>query len=1265
MLNVKSSIFSTAFVLASLSAVGPAAAGSPAWLPDKEACKYVVVKEDGTFEENGLAFLTGNNSEGAIKTGMVAGVACAGSSRLYYLVAAEWDELLKWRGGGNDIIFNIRYFDDSPGRVTIKYDSSDFRFQLGVYAPGAWRLPEDAKDGIELLGDKRWKTAAIRLPFACFTKGLRGGDIWIGPSSPAFAIAGAFLTKAKTIHVRPPVIKVVENNTMRLELDTFGVARIFDKKANKPVLEATALHESLARLTVKHPGASPVAFHDLYNAELEGIETSGSPDEPILVMRHRLACGIKLATTIKLLAEGQSEWRLAIDNPTELEVCEIRFPLISGIKLGGDADDDRQVLAKVWGQTWKPITTQRPVTRWGTSMRWTTIWDADQGLYVGIEDERLDDWGFVVGGDGEGGAVVAPCQRILAKPNATWESACYRIALTPGDWHAAADIYRAYVEKALKPTDVHPYVKWLVDSWVTMASDGMELRGWHAINEQYNNFGSPMMAGNRQMLDGADAEYCGVFPYPSPAWGSIREFQEKIALRRALGGVYTPYLNAHLFAGGYCHYKRVGSFSKLRLPGEIPIPDDEWYSKAMTYGYESEKHNPGKDTSPFAQQGMAMGSREWRDWLQYWTRRYIEWGADGMYYDQFNIIYPNGKLYPDFPDTYGCWTRAALDTITKMKAESRKVNPYYVSSGESCNDVFGQVVDVQMASGVFNRINFFTYCNPSQIVIDGYWNGGLAGGGERNRSIWQVGARFDDGSHGNLRGLKGEDAVAWFGKVIALRKAVKSLLYDARFMDTVGLTIRGPDGKGIASREYASLNTPSSGVIGRWFLFKQDGQAGAVVNLINAIDSEDGESTAALKGAMLSLHTRSFGPVKQATAWPLDGKPFMINGKQEGDVYTFTIPETELSSVVLSSNLRPVVEWLLDPVAAAGDNKVVSLKITNVNAVPLSGTAALRLPEGWNKIEPEAFGPVAAGSTVEIAMPFAIPDRGNVRGRFDVWCDVKSDAGLFSAYNLLVVNDAVLADFRGMPGDYRVWLRNLTGKEYAGTLKVNAPSPLSASAPDAFKLPPLAEINVPVTVGGQERLHEISEMTANVKVAGLNLARVHSAIPAIPNGDFETDSAGDMKPDWWMCRTKDITPAYDKICLSTNAHSGKYALLLDPGVKNNPTTAYPVHSVLKPNAKYRFSVWIKTEANNGVYVSLPGKELGNGKTNPTSIPTLVTDDSNGKEPAGGQTGPEWRKFEHEFTTGPNPMSCLRLERPIINGSSKPALFDDIVIEELK
>ena len=65
-----------------------------------------------------------------------------------------------------------------------------------------------------------------------------------------------------------------------------------------------------------------------------------------------------------------------------------------------------------------------------------------------------------------------------------------------------------------------------------------------------------------------------------------------------------------------------------------------------------------------------MGSREWRDWLTDWTLRDLDLGTDGRYYDQFNMLYGNGQLYPDF-DTYGCWMPATLDVLTKIRRAAR------------------------------------------------------------------------------------------------------------------------------------------------------------------------------------------------------------------------------------------------------------------------------------------------------------------------------------------------------------------------------------------------------------------------------------------------------------------------------------------------------------------------------------------------------------------------------------------------------------------
>lgn len=746
----------------------------------------------------------------------------------------------------------------------------------------------------------------------------------------------------------PRNVKVVENDRLRLEMDPYGVKTIFDKKAGKAVSCAASLHDALAMVVTKKPGASPTASADLYNSVLEKVETGGTAGTPVLTMRHLLANGMSLITTVTLRPDGQTEWQLTIENPTDLEVAEIRFPVLSGVSLGGNAADDWMFVAKSWGQVWQNPAAQRLSTEWGPSMRWMALWDGSQGLYYGIEDSKLDDYAFVFGGDSSGGTTLAATQRILCKPRSTWTSGIYRIAATGPDWHEGADIYRAYTAKTLKRPTPPAWLKWSIDGWIHQHSELAPQWGWDMISPDQ---ASPLMAANRQMTDGADSGYCGLYPYPSMAWGSIQEFVQKLAVRRALGGIYMPYHNFHLWSPGYGHYPRIGSFPKSRLPKGVPVPDDAWYAKVATYGYDGTY--PRTERDGFQQLGMAMGSQEWRNWLAYWTDAYLGWGADGMYYDQFNTIYPNGALYADFPDTYGSWTRATLDTISRLQTASRSKNPYYASSGEFCNDIYGQVLDLHMTSAVFNRLDFYRYCNPDHLLIDGAWNGGLTGefgGDERCRFIWQVGARFE--------------SLPPDVRLTALRRAVKSLLYDAQFMDTVGLTLSA-GGKGLGP-DYTFArgcqNAPFRGTIGRWFRYTKDGQSGAVVNVINVPVRTD---------AMVTLDVKEMGPIAAAYAWTLEGQLLPVRGTQQGDTYTFPVPASECSSVVLAKRLAPVVRWEIEPAMTPGTPRPLTLCLVNINAAPLSGVATLRLPKGWKAPAAVSFGPIASGSTLTFALPVA------------------------------------------------------------------------------------------------------------------------------------------------------------------------------------------------------------------------------------------------------------------------------------------------------
>ena len=974
-------------------------------------------------------------------------------------------------------------------------------------------------------------------------------------------------------------VKVLENSAARIEFDGIRVRRIVDKKRGSQVLRSSAVSAPLAELTVKKTGDAPAEPIDLLNAAFEGMRSGGTKEEPELQFQYSFSNGIRFSPKVRLRKDGQSEWTASIETPPGLEVCELAYPVFHGVSLGADPSDDLTFCAETWRQIWRNAY-RRKGGKMPTSVRFMAMWDAKQGVYLGIEDPRFDDWYFHRSSDGNGGAMMGVTLRMLAKGASRWESGVCRLALVDGgSWIPAADIARSYNRARLKQPDIHPCVKWLADGWIYPDSNRYPWSGWDVLNsmdwDQYSGRSFtekgycsdiPFSAVNRQMLDGADAAYCGVYPYPCLVWGSVREFREKLALHRALGGFLLSYINFNLWAPGYGHYKRIGSYPKVHLPSDAPLPDDNWYAKVATRRYDGSYARV--ETEYFEQYPMAVCSPEWRRWLREWTARYLKWGGDGMYYDQLNMTYYNGRLYPDFAESYGSWIKASAETIRRIKEESRRVNPYSTSAGEVCNEIIGQYLDLHMTSGVFAQHQVYKYANPSHLVIDGRWNGGDTL--KRHRFIWQTGARFEQGI---------------YPQYLALRRAVKSMLYDAEYMDAKGIVIRDAAGRTVDDtiRFEKGSDLPahaSTGVTGRWFLYLNGKEKGAVINLINvASEKRKGRNftTTSHQGMTLSIDTAAFGAVRHAMVFPLAGAPFVLKGSQKGTQYTFDVPAVEAASVVLSNHVRPLVQWSQDPVTCPGGTVTQKVKIINVNAEALSGTVCQKLPASWRGSGKVSYGPLPSGAETELLLRCQVPENAR-QGRYDVWTEVSSGAGSFNAYHYAVVNPPLLADLRGRHGTFRLWLRNLSGEPLRLALSASGKAPLHAAIQKETTLAPKEEREIPLSVSGMEKLRELSRIEVAIRGAGMNFSREKAVMPRLPNADFETDSADDGKPDWWMCRYRPSGAwAYEKISLTTDAHGGKHALRIEPSDRKKQGVAVvPVNFDAEDGKSYRISFYTKS-----------------------------------------------------------------------------------------
>lgn len=1112
--------------------------------------------------------------------------------------------------------------------------------------PRRWRTPECSGVRIVLTARRILVASALLLIVHRAVGGVAAaGHVEPGHDAPLPILPAEPMKSADPAYADQNGRFVMMNRAVRVELTECGVARMIDRRRGVSLLE-TDSPPDVFDLRVKSPGFSPIRRIAPSEGRLLESQRASLPEGEALILRYALPEGIRTELRILLRENAEIEWQLAVENGSSLEIAEIRLPVLGGCRVGPAGDDDllftpneHQVSANPAGAFADRIEDEG-------HMRWMALWDDQAGLYLGVEDPRQDDYGFLWGNGRDGRLTLGLLQRILARPGGRWTSAVYRTALIGGDWHEGADIYRRYVGKTLRRPENPPHVRWLFDGW-PMVIPAMDIVGWDALYymEQSREaiaeatpFGgetpgplryTPLIITYRQMLDGADAMYCGVHAYPSPVWGSTRELAQKIKLIRALGGSWLPYQNFHLFAPGYTRGPRVGTFAKTRLPDHLPTLDEQWFAQVARYNYDGSFDDapPGR-LGRFWQVKTAMASPTWQAWLKFWAREYRRYGVEGMYYDQIHVVWPNEKLYEGY-DTYGSWVNATVDTLGAIREEAFADNPHYIIAGERCNDIYGQYMDINRVCGLVNHPAFFLYCNPDQILADGAGIGGFGeahGGPERLRYCWQIGARFD----------KVLEPRTWW-----LRRAVKSLLYDAQFRDTVGVRIVDAAGKPIEP-EYTyhgpRRNAPFRGVIGRWFLFRRDDQRGAVLNLINYPIRDD---------ATVRIDTSEFGPVRSALVWTIDGGRYVLDGKQEGDRYTFKAPAVEMASVVLCHRLRPVVDWDIDRVATGGGEQILRLRIVNLNPEPMSGTATLRLPAGWTAPPPEPFGPLACGELVELAIPVRVPADAAQR-RWDLWCDVESDAGTFSAYTFLMVNPPLLADLRGMPGQTHLWLRNLSAEPIEGRLSWVGPQPLTVVGPEGFHVPGRSELTIPIEVDGADQLDEVTEFQANVHTTDQEIDLVRAVFPTVPNGGFELDSAGDRKPDWWTGETQPhkwiiwnyTLWDYQALNLDPAAKVGRTCLRIDPPEPGQDfVVASPLHGWLRPGTTYRASVWIRSKSGEGVYAEVAGTKLG-----------------------AGETDEQWRQFSTTFTAD---EGWNRVYHCLHNRSSEPAYFDEFRIEEVR
>ena len=990
---------------------------------------------------------------------------------------------------------------------------------------------------------------------------------------------------------------VLGNEEIEVAFGPVGVRALRAKRLGVNLVHGGA-EAPLFQLRVKPRGSAAPTWMPVTQAAVIRRELRGAT----LAQRFRLPIGIDVVCTVTL--EGAaSRWGLDIDNRSALEVCAAQYPMLRSVRIGASAADDTLLIPTDWRQVIRnPVEAQynQSAGIGNLAMHWTYLFDADAGLYLGDHNWPVNDVTFLTTRDDPASLNFGLVRDFLVAPGQRRASPDSIVAVQPGgDWHQGADLYRLWASEHIKPPESPAWTR-RMDGWCVAPSNDFPTGGYStlaAAHDRALQLGLGFfLGGNRAQIDGP-IEYVGMWPTYCPAYGSLRELQDAHRELRERGGHANWYFNWQLLSPS-----RV--IDRPRIAGVIPRawvehpvewPTREWLRRTAFRWYTWGEPTLGTDQDELVQ---GIASPAWQkhhhDQTRTWAALY---GSDGMYYDQLSVrsgVYcldPEYNLYRD----YGVWARAVADDLGRITKELRAANPHFVTSGELANDLIGQVVDFHMTSGVWNHFEIFHYCLPGQGILDGGWNGGVnpwTGGEERWRYIWMAGACFE-----------GLPDTPYANQLLALRRKVGQLLYPARFLDTVGVKLsqggrplpnpppwEPPEpGKPYAGAEPAVVRGPQA----KWFLLSPPSR-GAILNVI-----QDPPKDGTAETLSVSVATADFGPVRAAWALHLDGTAERLDGREASGLYALTLANRHKAATVLLANrVGPQLTLDLPFAAAPGSTMTGTASVTHYGPTRASGTLAWDLPRRWRGNRTRFD--LAPGETRQIPVSLSVPS-GAAPGRYDLTLLAEADGAKGDLPHWVTVTDPLWVRLVRQPdGSVLATVFNRSDKPCDGTIQWTPPQGVTLDKTGTpFRVEPWAQTELRVKLAGMEPLlapvHLLAIAKSGTGRRALSAGRSLMLYPPAPNGDFENDSAGDGRPDWWYCwGTGDSRECNGNVLLDEKGpYQGKRCVRLDPHPQaGKEVYLRPIVHAISGGRRYRVRIAMKkTAAGDDAFASVMGRTL--------------------------------------------------------------------------
>lgn len=556
----------------------------------------------------------------------------------------------------------------------------------------------------------------------------------------------------------------------------------------------------------------------------------------LLSYPYLVANGKKIDISAKVRVEIPADdcctyWYLTLENRSGCEIQSCNFPQLNGLWLGEDWKEDRLITPRISGNvmdnpsetlaeepvivTWKwqeylhnnrltnrsgvkddrGIYVMNSTYTGGCSMLWQDLYSREEGtgIYMTCRDRQFKNKGLSACSLGKYspgigmGIIHYPCMT-----EGVWESEECVVAFHEGDWHWAADEYRAYRESVpQKPMDYEAQPAWFLESaglsahYDFMYQGGKIVHEFKDLPEIYEK--AKKQGFNHLLISGWNIHgFDDGFPLyrPSPALGTEDELREAVKAIKDDGGHVTFYVNSRLCNVGYAENKaRVEKSCAMNRDGSLKIEN---------YG--------AKDIN-FAT--LCMNEPSWRKALVEDIAYMVnEMGLDGVYLDQLGMSPAVLCYHPDHECHKGdpaAWNQGYEQLLDELRAAV----PGAVILYEGCCDIYGNGVAAQLIStlrmpavGCMTQVYKYTF--PKQILTDMLnprRHSGMRAEYIARKSTWLLYKSFVLGSYFWCYDLEGDNTFhrdpeqeLRLEKTVALRKAWLKRYGHGIYRDQIGLT---------------------------------------------------------------------------------------------------------------------------------------------------------------------------------------------------------------------------------------------------------------------------------------------------------------------------------------------------------------------------------------------------------------------------------------------------------------------------------------------